>query len=112
MQIQQTHQAYSHKKTRNAREWKTKEDTGKVDSEWNFNLPLRFIRMGNEPASMHKKHQQHQIKRKVSTQSKEDKLSDIIVDFNLAVNELYQLKEYKSIISWDPIENSSANDRH
>ncbi|KAF6063708.1 SNF2 N-terminal domain family protein [Candida albicans] len=50
-------------------------------------------------------------KRKVSTQSKEDKLSDIIVDFNLAVNELYQLKEYKSIISWDPIENSSANDR-
>ena len=29
----------------------------------------------------------------------------------MAVNELYQLKEYKSIISWDPIENSSANDR-
>ena len=50
-------------------------------------------------------------KRKVSIQSKEDKLSDIIVDFNLAVNELYQLTEYNSIISWDPIENSSANDR-
>ena len=69
------------------------------------------IYQNGKRTSQHAKHQQHQIKRKVSTQSKEDKLSDIIVDFNLAVNELYQLKEYKSIISWDPIENSSANDR-
>lgn len=80
MQIQQTHQAYSHKKTRNAREWKTKEDTGKVDSEWNFNLSSTIYQNGKR-TSQHAQETStaSNKKRKVSTQSKEDKLSDIIV---------------------------------
>ncbi|RCK55370.1 Helicase SWR1 [Candida viswanathii] len=50
-------------------------------------------------------------RRKVETKTKEDRLADVIVDFNLAVNELYQLKEYKSLLSWDPQENSNANSK-
>ena len=50
-------------------------------------------------------------RRKMESRSKEDKLADIIVDFNLAVNELYHLKEYKSLLSWDPQENSSTNSK-
>ncbi|KAG5419184.1 SWR1 [Candida metapsilosis] len=43
-------------------------------------------------------------RRKVHGQSKEDKLAGILLDFDLAVNELYQLSEFKSIISWVPVE--------
>ncbi|KAI5960921.1 SWR1 [Candida theae] len=43
-------------------------------------------------------------RRKVQEQSKEDKLASILFDFDLAVNELYHLSEYKSIISWVPTE--------
>ena len=47
-------------------------------------------------------------RRKVTGQSKEDKLATIIVDFGMAVNELYQLSEYESIISWVPSEFSKV----
>ncbi|EMG47154.1 hypothetical protein G210_2551, partial [Candida maltosa Xu316] len=50
-------------------------------------------------------------RRKVESKSKskEDKLVDVMVDFNLAVNELFHLQEYKSLLSWDPVENSRSN---
>ncbi|KAI5950555.1 SWR1 [Candida margitis] len=43
-------------------------------------------------------------RRKVVEKSKEDSLASILVDFDLATNELYQLSEYKSIITWVPTE--------
>ncbi|CCG25940.1 Swr1 protein [Candida orthopsilosis Co 90-125] len=43
-------------------------------------------------------------RRKVNEKSKEDKLASILLDFDLAINELYHLSEYKSIITWVPAE--------
>ncbi|ODV80148.1 snf family helicase [Suhomyces tanzawaensis NRRL Y-17324] len=40
--------------------------------------------------------------------TKESNLADIITKFNLARNELFQLKEYKSLVSWDPADFSTA----
>ncbi|KAK6464709.1 SNF2 family N-terminal domain-containing protein [Scheffersomyces coipomensis] len=42
--------------------------------------------------------------RKETVDTKEEKLANIIMKFNLAVNELFQLEEYKSIAYWDPRE--------
>lgn len=47
-------------------------------------------------------------KRKVNEKSKEDKLASILLDFDLAINELYHLSEYKSIITWVPAEFSKV----
>lgn len=38
----------------------------------------------------------------------EKELADIMTDFNMAVNELFQLKEYGSIASWNPSDFSST----
>lgn len=48
-------------------------------------------------------------RRKVNEKSKEDKIIDFLVDYNMAVNELFQLKEYGSIVDWNPTDFASFN---
>lgn len=42
------------------------------------------------------------------TEDKELALADVICDFNMSVNELFQLKEYASLVEWDPRDFSVA----
>lgn len=48
-------------------------------------------------------------RRKLALDSKKDSLVEYIADYNLAVNELFQLKEYGSIIEWRPEDFASYN---
>lgn len=43
--------------------------------------------------------------------AKHEKLANLIADFNLNVNELFQLREYLSIVSWDPSDVSQNSGR-
>ncbi|CAI5758017.1 unnamed protein product [Candida verbasci] len=43
----------------------------------------------------------------VAEPTKEEKLSRIMTDFNLAINELFQLNHYKTIVPWEPSQFSS-----
>lgn len=42
----------------------------------------------------------------------QEKLAETITDFNLSVNELFQLKEYKTIVYWNPSDFSRAETSH
>lgn len=48
----------------------------------------------------------------VNTKTKEQKLCEIRTKFNLAVNELFQLKEYNSIVNWNPADYSAQVPGH
>lgn len=39
----------------------------------------------------------------------ESRLVDVIAEFNIAVNELFQLKEYASLVEWDPMDFSRVD---
>lgn len=41
-------------------------------------------------------------------EEKQEKLAQLIVDFNLSVNELFQLREYKTIYNWIPLDFSQS----
>lgn len=45
------------------------------------------------------------------SEEKKDKLAQLIVDFNLARNELFQLREYKTIHNWNPLDFSEVSSK-
>lgn len=57
---------------------------------------------------IHKAPKKTKRTRKTDTADLEDELVDIISDFNLCVNELFQLKEYGLLVEWNPRDFSRA----
>lgn len=53
-----------------------------------------------EPA--HKKPKPEPLDEHLDPETNEDKLVDLLCDFSLTVNELFQLKEYGSLVDWNP----------
>lgn len=48
-------------------------------------------------------------KRKLNEDNHQNKLIDFITDFKLTLNELFQLKEYASVVEWDPADFFTGN---
>ncbi|KAK6202733.1 SNF2 family N-terminal domain-containing protein [Scheffersomyces amazonensis] len=53
-----------------------------------------------------------QVKKSEPQPSKVERLTELIVRFNLSVNELFQLKQYKSLAYWNPKEFSITTQPH
>ncbi|KAI3403455.2 SWR1 [Candida oxycetoniae] len=47
-------------------------------------------------------------KRKISSKTQQDRLAIIMTEFSEAVNELYQLQEYRSLVDWKPSDFSKS----
>ncbi|KAG2732166.1 hypothetical protein G9P44_004583 [Scheffersomyces stipitis] len=66
--------------------------------------------LNKAPSAQKKRKTESTINRK--SLSKSEKLARIITNFNLSVNELFHLREYQSIVSWNPSDFSTAIPGH